>query len=232
MEGTMISICLTNYNRTDSLMRSFYKVWEDERINEIVIVDDCSSEETTNYLLEHLFGKPKISIYLNNENIGMSQNKARAISLATNDWCIILDSDNILDKTYLDQLFRLQWQDDTIYAPDFARPNFNFQEYSGRQFSKHNLKRWAKTRNWELIMNTCNYFVNKNEYAKVYQFNPEMKGTDTAWFNYLWFQAGNKFQVVRGMQYEHTVHDESEFVKHMDYNMRMSTELRLMMLNL
>jgi hypothetical protein len=75
-------------------------------------------------------------------------------------------------------------------------------------------------------MNTCNYLVNREEYLKIYQHNPEMKGTDTIWFNYLWLKAGNSFYVVPGMEYYHRVWEGSGFLADCDYNMKRAKEVK------
>src|SRR3954469_23730640 len=103
----MISLCITTYNRFDLTIESFRQVIDDPRISEILIVDDNSKAEIFNLFSGMVSSDPnqaKIKLFRNFENLGMSRNKARAVELASNPWCIVLDSDNVIDSAYLDAL--------------------------------------------------------------------------------------------------------------------------------
>jgi glycosyltransferase involved in cell wall biosynthesis len=50
----MISLCIPNYNRSNFVISSFLNILHDERINEIIISDDCSEEKIFNELSEEL----------------------------------------------------------------------------------------------------------------------------------------------------------------------------------
>ena len=227
-----LSLCITNYNRTDKVIRAFEQVVNDDRISEIIIVDDCSLIPNFQELvrLTDPFG-PKVKIYRNEENFGMSLNKVEAIKKASNDWCILFDSDNIIDSSYLDALLSLpQFQgnidyQNVIFCPDFAKPQFNYQCYSFGLFSSETIKEFLHQSEMGCLLNTCNYVVNKHSYLEVFDFNPEIMGTDTLWFNYLWLKSGRYFYVVPGMQYQHEVHDGSEWLKHASYNLKKGEEI-------
>lgn len=221
----MISLCITTYNRYDLLLESFRQVLDDPRITEIVIADDCSERETSCLLFNTLCRYDKVRFYINQENIGMSRNKARAIELASNPWCIIFDSDNVIDPSYLDALPEYL-APSVIYCPDFAKPQFDYRKYAGRTINADNAGKVMEKPMGECLFNTCNYLVNREEYLRVYEHNPDMKGTDTIWFNYLWLKAGNSFSVVPGMQYMHRVHAGSGFMEDVDYNMKKAAEVK------
>lgn len=209
------------------LAESFLKVVNDDRISEIVISDDASDAATVEWM-GAVFTHPKIKIRYQNVNLGMSLNKAESVKLASNEWCILLDSDNIIDSSYIDALFNVIWDPDVIMCPNFARPNFDFTEFTSLKFDKKTAKRYIKKGRFEILLNTCNYFVNRDRYLEVYQYNPDMKGTDTIWFNYNWLKSGKSFYVVPGMQYEHRVHEGSGFMADVDYNMRKAKEIKRM----
>lgn len=222
----MISLCITNYNRHEMLLESFAQVLDDDRISEIVIVDDCSDMAIYDKVLAATFNMWKVRLITNAENLGMSLNKKKAVELAKNDWCIILDSDNVIGPDYLDAMFTnpLPWDHTTIYCPSFAKPQFDFRKYAGW----HILHGEAVIDDGvgECLFNCCNYVVNRAEYLRVYEHNPEMKGTDTIWFNYLWLKASNSFYVVPGMEYMHRVHPGSGFLADCQYNMMKAKEVK------
>lgn len=223
----MISLCITNYNRYEMLLESFAQVVNDDRISEIVIVDDCSTDEIYGKVLAAVYDMPKVRLYRNQDNLGMSRNKARSLELATNDWCIIFDSDNVIGSDYLDALLKIPLHIEyTIYCPSFAKPQFDYRLYQDFWFTPDRAAINIGNSNVEMLFNTCNYFVNRAEYLKVYQHNPDMKGTDTIWFNYLWLKAGNSFYVVPGMEYMHRVHEGSGFLADCEYNMKRAKEVK------
>jgi len=223
----MISLCITTYNRYELLMESFAHVLDDDRISEIVIVDDCSDNDIYQKIEAATKDMPKVRLYCNPHNLGMSRNKALAIEMASNEWCIIFDSDNVIGPDYLDAIDRVgDLNQYGIYCPSFAKPQFNYGRYSGQLIHPRNAPEFMLHPMGECIFNTCNYLVNREEYLKVYQHNPEMKGTDTIWFNYLWLKAGNSFYVVPGMEYFHRVWEGSGFLADCDYNMMQAKKIK------
>lgn len=221
----MYSLCITTYNRYELLLESFSKILEDDRISEIVVVDDASKPEIVEQLRVALSEMPKIKFYVNETNLGMSRNKVKAIELASNPWCIIFDSDNVIDSSYLDALPQYITPS-VIYCPDFAQPQFDYRKFGGRIINSDNVHSFVNKPLADCLLNTCNYLVNREEYLRVYEYNENMKGTDTIWFNYLWLKTGNSFNVVPGMQYFHRVHNASGFLEDCEYNMKQAQKVK------
>jgi glycosyltransferase involved in cell wall biosynthesis len=225
-----LSLCITTYNRPELTLQSFVQVLDDDRISEIIIVDDCSRLESVE-LLSSKCTSPKIKLFRNAENLGMSRNKAKAISLAENDWVIIFDSDNILDGTYLDALV-FRFDKDVIYSPVFARPNFNYNKFSGWNILKGNVKEVVADSMGNCLFNTCNFVVHRDSYRDVYIYNPIHRASDTIWFNYLWLKSGREFYVIPNMEYFHRVHDQSGFMQDANYNMAQAEKVRKLIMAL
>lgn len=223
-----ISLCITTYNRSDLTVESFSRVYDHPRIDEVVIVDDCSEIEHFNKLQELLLDKKfslgKILLYRNEENLNMSRNKAKAISYAKNSTVIILDSDNILYPEYVDNI-PMEVSSSVIYCPDFAEPDYDFRRYS--EIDKHNAKGFLGDKEFRILLNTCNYVVNRDEYLRVYRYDPEIKESDTIHFNALWLEAGNSFMVVPGIRYYHRRHAGSGWLMgDHEYNLRKAAEIQ------
>lgn len=217
MDNRKISLCLTNYNRLDLLIESFKQVIDDERISEIVISDDCSDLEIFNQIkgivsvLNSLHGN-KIKLFRNASNRDCYENKMVAISLASSEWCIIFDSDNTIDKSYLDRLYEIEkWDDKTAYMPSFAKPLFSYVQYEGLIFSKENIAEYIDKPMVSTCCNCMNYFVNKNKYLKVWQKDITPHTADSLLQNYNWFKEGNKMLIVPNLHYSHLVHDGSHY---------------------
>ena len=72
-----ISLAITTYNRVEMTIKSFERVLDDERIDDIIIVDDHSLPEMYQKLsakIDELMN-PKIHLVRNEVNLGMSLNK-------------------------------------------------------------------------------------------------------------------------------------------------------------
>lgn len=221
-----ISLCITTYNRYELLLESFSKVIDNPRITEIIIVDDCSEEKYWKKIKDLPKFNPKIKVFRQVANRGMSRNKADAIAYAENQWCIIFDSDNVIDDRYIDAIPE-KLLPYVIYCPAFAEPTFDYRKWESMSLGRHNAPFHIKyDDNFNMLMNTCNYLVNKTEYLKLYEENASMKGTDTIWFNYLWIKAGSYFSVLPGCHYYHRVHEGSGFMQDVNYNMTQAEYVR------
>lgn len=207
----MISLCITSWNRDSLTFDSFRQVLNDDRISEIVIVDDHSDERIYNNLLFMVNGIDKVKLYRNDKNLGCYHNKRKAVELATNEWVILFDSDNTLTTKYLDAIPEV-WVSTNIYQPEFARPHFDFTKFSGSVISAFNVKGYMVQKHFTTMLNAMNFFVNRDEYLRVFDTKKEEPWTaDSIYFNYLWLKAGNKIYVTPGMQYDHLVHNGSHY---------------------
>jgi glycosyltransferase involved in cell wall biosynthesis len=219
-DNRTISLCLTTFNRWKMLIESFAEVLHDRRVSEIIIVDDHSDLkhwEMVNDIYD-TSGEGKIKKFRNTKNLGCYKNKREAISKASNEYVIIFDSDNILTTEYIDRIFEQEWNRDTVLAPDFAKPHFDYTAFSGLTVSKENVKEMMLKKNFEAMINTMNYFVHRDEYLKVWVDHKEPWTADTAFQNYNWLKAGNKIKVVKGMQYEHRIEHTEHKSHYQEHN--------------
>jgi glycosyltransferase involved in cell wall biosynthesis len=222
-----ISLCLTNYNRKELLIESFAHVLNDERISEIVISDDHSDGDVCGYLIDYFKYHPKVKFFRNERNLGMSHNKLLSISRATNDWCIVFDSDNIIKPDYIDRLYAIEnWDEDTIYHPDWAWVTFDFREWSGMTIDKDNVNNHLHKPMFDCLLNVCNYFVNKKRYVYNYVYLEGVKEADTIWHNYNHLKKGGKFYIVPDMSYFHRVHSGSGWMQNANENMGKAREIK------
>jgi glycosyltransferase involved in cell wall biosynthesis len=237
-----LSLCITTYNRPELTAESFAQVYNDERIDEIIIFDDKSEDHNIRWLQMHVLENDplkKIHLWESSVNEGMQINKLKVVKAAKNDWCILFDSDNILEPKYIDAFYNhLKLISATkprpylIYCPDFAKPNFDYRQFAGTTYYAIECARHARLDMFNCLLNTCNYIVNRHAYARMFVQNSEHVASDTIWFNYNWLKAGNGFYVVPGMEYYHRVHKDSGFMQNAQYNMQKSAEVRNLIMEL
>jgi glycosyltransferase involved in cell wall biosynthesis len=226
-------------------MESFEKIHDHPLIDEIVIVDDFSDMDKFNELYRLIYygdykakhkdlDSWKIKLFRNEENLGMSRNKLEAISKAKNEWCILFDSDNIVYPEYLNSLKdEFFTNKKIIFHPEFAEPEHSYKKYIGQVIAKHNAKNYLHQREFKCLLNTGNYIVNRDEYLRVYKYDPSVRESDAIYFNTLWLEAGNGFFVVPGMVYHHRKHKDSGWIKgDHEYNLKQAAELQKKIKNL
>lgn len=210
----MVTLCIPTYNRTDLLFECFKDVLNDERISEIVIVDDHSEMECFNTVAEYCSHIPKVKLYRNEKNLDCYRNKREAVSKATNEWVILFDSDNIITKKYVDVIYHHKtqwpWDKQMILQPSFAMPHFNFESLVG-VYSSGNISNWMHLDPFKTMLNAMNYFVNRDEYLRVWDSSVDPVTSDSLYQNYRWIAAGNCIQVCSHLRYEHRVHSGSHY---------------------
>jgi glycosyltransferase involved in cell wall biosynthesis len=208
----MISLCLTTWNRTDLLYESFRQLVNDDRISEILIVDDASPEEVYHTIYWQTKAIDKVKLYRNETNQDCYKNKRIAVEKASNEWIIIGDSDNIFTPQYINSLFAMEaWATRTVYQPSFAKPHFDFTKYSGKFIDQTNVAHFMEDGTFQTCLNAMNYFVNRDEYLKVWDGSVDPVTSDSIFQNYNWLKAGNSIYVVPGLFYEHRVHNGSHY---------------------
>lgn len=201
-----ISIAIPTYKRTDLLFESIQKIITDDRINEIVIVDDASPMHIYSEIHGFFTGIDKVKLYRNLVNKDCYFNKHEAVGKCTNQYILILDSDNVVDGKFIDTIFAQAWSPKVIMQPSFAKPNFDFTKYSNTLIHKNNVSKYLSDSSFTTMLNAFNLFVNRDEYLKVWDGSVDPVTSDSIYFNYKWLEAGNSIYVVPGLEYEHRVH--------------------------
>ena len=94
-----IGVIVPNYNSgiyikkcLDSLLEQEYKV------NEIIVVDDCSTDESKKIVKENTKKNDKIILLENEKNMGVSYSRNRGIENAKSEYIMFCDSDDWYEK--------------------------------------------------------------------------------------------------------------------------------------
>jgi len=227
MDNRKLSIVVPTYNRYEMTIESFSQVLQDERVSEIVIVDDCSTDDSYSKLIEYFksygllkFGKgekwnpdAKICMYSNPANQDCYWNKKIAVEHATNDYCILLDSDNIIGPGYIDAIYNniLQWTPNFIYQPVFAKPHFDFRKFSDNYIHRGNINSYINDNNFTTALNAMNFFVNRKTYLDAFDPSIDPVTSDSIYMAYRLLEQGNIYYFVPGLEYEHRLHDGSHY---------------------
>lgn len=223
----MISLAIPNFNRSDLVIEAFIQVINNDLINEIVIVDDCSIVNVFDKLTVLIadLNNDKISLYRNNMNLKPLMNKYETVKKCNNDWVILLDSDNIINNDYIEIISKLDKEDDIIYTPETLYKinndgiGWTYKEFNDIIINKNNVKNYIDSSNFETCLNTGNYCFNRKKYIDIIVDNHndiKLSINDAIYFSYLWLLSGNKIKVVPGLHYIHRIHNGSWYLNNYD----------------
>jgi glycosyltransferase involved in cell wall biosynthesis len=117
MQTPIVSIIMCTYNRAnylreaiESVLAQTYSDWE------LLILDDCSTDNTKDIVSEYQAKDPRIVYIKNDKNLGINKNRNKALELSTGKYIAVLDSDDIWSDTY-----KLQQQFEFLDAnPDYC----------------------------------------------------------------------------------------------------------------
>jgi glycosyltransferase involved in cell wall biosynthesis len=201
-----------------------------DAIDEVVIVDDGSSDFGRLENLIDAIDNPKIHLYHNERNLGVFGNKLEAKARCTNEWVITCDSDNAMDSVFIDDVIAQDLRPDTWYCPTFARPDFDYRMLAGTHDLKGMCSLSAQHKIFGCAINTGNQTVHREGFMEVFgrfrgcpRFDlmlpnylglPEAERQKELWhtaygandsclYNLLWLQMGNFLRFVPGLEYDH-----------------------------
>jgi len=97
IDNPHVSILMTVYNRSDylrqaieSVIKSKYSSWE------LIITDDCSTDNSYTIALEYQMKDDRIRVYKNEHNLGDYPNRNKAASYAQGKYLKYLDADDLM----------------------------------------------------------------------------------------------------------------------------------------
>jgi len=91
-ENPKISIIITVYNGEGYLKTALLSIQnQDFKDVEIIMIDDCSKDNSVNLIKELMIKDPRIVLYQNEENKGMLYTKTRGALHAKGKYIMILD---------------------------------------------------------------------------------------------------------------------------------------------
>jgi len=114
MRTPLVSICIPTYNSERYLRESLESIVAQTYKNYEVIVSDNASTDGTLAILDEYVQKYGFQLHRNRENIGAHANFNKLISLAKGEYVAIYHSDDVYDKTIVEELVKVLNGDDSI----------------------------------------------------------------------------------------------------------------------
>ena len=130
---TKFSLCIPTIDRYDKFLSIYLpKYMNNLFIDEIIISDENGND--VKKIKQNIKNLDKFKFNINDEKLGVFYNKLKCCQLAKNDWIALIDSDNFADIDYFQVANNFLNNNDiksnTILAPSYAKPNFDYRHFS------------------------------------------------------------------------------------------------------
>ncbi|UOQ66415.1 glycosyltransferase family 2 protein [Hymenobacter volaticus] len=103
-----VSVCIPTYNQSQYLALAVRSAFNQTVApSEIIILDDCSTDNTAEILKELEKEIPVLKNFRQPKNVGISKNTDECLRKATGEFIVRLDSDDILAPSYIEKLSAL-----------------------------------------------------------------------------------------------------------------------------
>ena len=117
MECDLVSVIMPSYNSSKYIEASIKSVLGQTYKNiELIIVDDCSSDNTVEIIKS--FSDTRIRLFINETNQGAALSRNKALREAKGNYIAFLDSDDVWDLTKLES--QIQYMKENNYAFTYA----------------------------------------------------------------------------------------------------------------
>ena len=93
-----VAVIIAAYNAAETIARAIDSVVDDECVAQVIVVDDCSTDETVEIAKHFQNTHSKVSVYSTTTNGGPSKARNIALKHCTSDWVTVLDSDDFIEK--------------------------------------------------------------------------------------------------------------------------------------
>lgn len=103
MERLILSVCIPSYNGGEALIRLLKTLLSSKRQDfEVVVVDDCSRDDTQKFLANLLISDTRLRVEQNAFNLGMDKNFSRVASLAKGEYLWFSGQDDLINPESLE----------------------------------------------------------------------------------------------------------------------------------
>ena len=103
-----VSIIMPAYNAEKYIEEAIYSVLaQTHKEWELIIIDDCSSDNTEQIVLKYVSKDTRIRYLKNPVNLGVSKSRNLGIKKSKNDWIAFLDSDDCWENDKLEKQLKL-----------------------------------------------------------------------------------------------------------------------------
>lgn len=140
-----ITVIIPNYNNINLLDDLLVSLSGVKTPYELIIVDDCSSDDSVMFLKEHY---PDVKLLVNSENHGFAYTVNRGIKIAETPYVYLLNNDTTVTPDFLDEPLKIHEANLNVFGVSSKMlqiPNHDLIEDAGDEY---NIIGWSKKRGY------------------------------------------------------------------------------------
>jgi len=220
-----ITLAIPFYNTSQYFKEAVEFALHNDFVKEIVVNDDCSTENEWKKLNEivNTLNTNKIKLFRNQVNLGGFRNKYTAVQNSTCEWVYLLDSDNHPAETTLSSIQSIKEPNkDLCYIPQklllYKEDGYSNEVFYDFKYDKIGIDEaqdalLKKTKWFDWFLNTGNFVFNREKYLERlksgYENQEEPVYACSIAFSYHWMSEGGYYKVLPGMEYYHRLRNDS-----------------------
>ena len=136
MTSPLVTIVIPTYNRVVMTKRLLQSIYSSSYKNiEVIVIDDCSTDNTSKILTQQFKKKERFKIYRNKKNLFSAASRNIGLKKALGKYILFIDDDNVVDKNMIKNLVEEIEKDKQI--GEIGPVNYSF--------SKKDKILWSKT---------------------------------------------------------------------------------------
>ncbi|OWY63621.1 glycosyl transferase [cyanobacterium TDX16] len=123
----VVSVIIPAYNTENYIARAIQSALYQTLTNlEVIVIDDASTDSTVEIIKS--FSDPRLKVFVNQQNMGVSAARNRALKEAQGEWIAILDSDDWYATERLEKLIQVA----IAQGADIVIDDLNFIQSNGK----------------------------------------------------------------------------------------------------
>ena len=210
IEDKKVSIIIPAYNAEKYIDDCLNSVLNQTYNNlEIIVVDDCSTDNTYNMLKAYSQKDNRIKLYKMEKNGGVSRTRNKAMKHITGDYLYFIDADDWIDLNYIEEMVRAieKYNADIIINKNIFIHNKKSKKRHNNILDKYNeLNSAGFYGGWPYIWNNL---IRTSFFRKVNAYFPEnLKYEDIFFITQLFANSNDKY-IINGPFYHYRKHNNS-----------------------
>ncbi|TDX58925.1 glycosyltransferase family 2 protein [Orenia marismortui] len=180
-----ITAIVPTYNSEDFIEETIYSILNQSKaLDEIIIIDDNSKDNTIKILDEIKETNDNIKIHRLEKNYGSSQARNIGIKLAKNDWIMLMDHDDIAEPELLDKECQRLIELNKQNKEDFILVHSAYQQMDEKGNKLPGIHSWKQVEPYEIlgyefvrnrIISNSGVLLNKQVALEVGGYDSELK---------------------------------------------------------
>jgi len=135
-----VTVIIPNYNGK-SFLKDCLESLKNQEFFEVIIVDNCSDDESVSYIKEYY---PKFSLIENKENLGFAVAANQGIRASNSEFVFLLNNDTKLELNCISNLVKCIEKDGNIFAVSAKMVQYNDKNKMDNAGNEYTILGWTR----------------------------------------------------------------------------------------